>query len=245
MCTVSWLHQPDGLHLLCNRDEKRDRELASPPVINEIDGVRFIMPRDGRAGGSWIAANEAGLAVTLLNQYNSRLPDTPPYPSRGQLVLSLMCCRSVEEAAARLRKLDIRVFRPFKLLAFERDAIPLRGTWTGETFLLERLDNMCPQTSSSFRTREVIDSRKQRYTNLRKRNGGELTLDLLQQYHRGHHPKRGAYSVCMHRPDACTVSFTHVVLGSDETTLQYSPQSPCQGLAFTELSLPVVELSRA
>ena len=67
MCTVSWVHQPGGYHLLSNRDEKRTRGTASAPALVERGGVRFIAPIDADFGGTWIAANEFGISLCLLN----------------------------------------------------------------------------------------------------------------------------------------------------------------------------------
>ena len=38
MCTVSWVHQPGGYHLVCNRDEKRTRPTALTPRLLERAG---------------------------------------------------------------------------------------------------------------------------------------------------------------------------------------------------------------
>src|SRR5260221_11105891 len=67
MCTVSWLHEDDGYHLLCNRDEKLSRAPALPPRIQERNGVRYVAPIDGNFGGAWIGANEFGVSICLLN----------------------------------------------------------------------------------------------------------------------------------------------------------------------------------
>ena len=62
MCTVSWLHEPGGYHLLCNRDEKRTRGAALGPRIQKSAGVRFVAPADADFGGTWIAVNEFGVS---------------------------------------------------------------------------------------------------------------------------------------------------------------------------------------
>jgi hypothetical protein len=44
VCTVSWVQQPGGYHLLANRDEKRTRGRAFAPAIREYGGVRYVAP---------------------------------------------------------------------------------------------------------------------------------------------------------------------------------------------------------
>ena len=68
MCTVSWLRQSNGYQLFCNRDEKRTRRPSSGPQLLVRDGVRFLAPIDADFGGTWIAVNEFGLSLVLVNR---------------------------------------------------------------------------------------------------------------------------------------------------------------------------------
>src|SRR5689334_22002529 len=119
MCTVSWLKVSGGYELFCNRDERRTRKPAAPPVIREARGVRFIAPIDGDHGGSWIGVNEAGVSLCLLNRYEdaSSSPDgvksEDDYRSRGLLLTSLLDSLTVAHAHARLSVADLSSFRPF------------------------------------------------------------------------------------------------------------------------------------
>ena len=50
--------------------------------------------------------------------------------------------------------------------------------------------------------------------------------------HRSHAPTRGPFSLCMHRDDASTVSYTKVQAARDFATCQYFVGSPCEQLTF-------------
>jgi hypothetical protein len=50
---------------------------------------------------------------------------------------------------------------------------------------------------------------------------------ILRNLHRSHAPEKGPYSICMHREDACTVSFTEVIVGNSEATMSYHEGAPC------------------
>ena len=69
VCTLSWFDAPDGYHLFFNRDERRTRRAEIPPAVRCRGSVRFIAPLDGDFGGTWIAANESGLTLCLLNGF--------------------------------------------------------------------------------------------------------------------------------------------------------------------------------
>ena len=62
-----------GYTLLFNRDELRTRGPEIAPSETRTDsGVRYVAPTDSDAGGTWIAANEHGVSVALLNGVESR-----------------------------------------------------------------------------------------------------------------------------------------------------------------------------
>ena len=52
-----------------------------------------------------------------------------------------------------------------------------------------------------------------------------------------HPPRRGAWSVCVHRREAATVSYTEVQLAAGEIRLLYVDGSPCTSTSSAELTL--------
>jgi hypothetical protein len=69
MCTVTWTRDGKEYELFMNRDELHSRGSASPPEVRRRKGVKVIAPIDADGGGTWIAANEWGLTICLLNHY--------------------------------------------------------------------------------------------------------------------------------------------------------------------------------
>lgn len=55
------------------------------------------------------------------------------------------------------------------------------------------------------------------------------TVDKAWAFHRSHVPQAGYLSVCMHRDDANTVSFTHLKVTTDVMEMVYVDGSPCEG----------------
>jgi hypothetical protein len=60
---------------------------------------------------------------------------------------------------------------------------------------------------------------------LRQSSAG--STEWLRRLQRAHGPERGPYSICMHREDATTVSYTEVVVSHTTATLRYTPGAPC------------------
>ena len=231
---MSWHDRADGYRIFFNRDERRQRARERPPVVDERDGTRFIAPRDGEAGGSWIAVNEHGLSLCLLNGFPEGVApsatDGRSYTSRGELPVSLIGFHTTSSIAERLRSLDLRYYRPFVLVAFAPAATGLVADWSGATLELEEhRPRTRPLVSSSFYTESVRDSRVAVYRQLVEgRETGSAAAH--RAFHASHTPERGPHSPCMHRPDAHTVSFSGISVDRDEVRFYYAPNSPCRGL---------------
>ncbi len=218
MCTVSWVRQPGGYHLLSNRDEKRTRGRAFAPAIAVCGGVRYIAPIDSDFGGTWLAVNEFGISVCLLNgDAGTHDPISSPRRSRGLLLRELAWASTGAACLLSLRQLDLGPYAPFILLILEPDRPAILAEWN--------------RGSSSFDSRGV---RRFRLNEFARRAGRAARVDpgLLYQFHASHgtaaDATADAYSPCMHREDAETVSFSWVVVTREEVRFLYSPSAPCR-----------------
>ena len=227
MCTVSWLHSEDGYQLLCNRDEKRSRLPASGPAVRNENGVRFLAPIDGDFGGSWIAVNEYGVTIALLNRHFASPCGTA---SRGLLVRSLAVARSIEEIGEMVEGEDLSKFAGFALVALEAGKPSHLFEWDGRRLMTsQNAEHRMPLTSSSFDPGGVADERLREFS-ARVRAAKELDVTVLSEFHQSHGLRTStpsAYSTCMHRSDAHTVSFSWIDVSSTEVIFFYSPAAPC------------------
>ncbi|MEP6538205.1 MAG: NRDE family protein [Bryobacteraceae bacterium] len=237
MCTVSWVHDDGGYQLLCNRDEKRTRARATPPIVRIRDGVRFIAPSDGDFGGSWIGVNEFGVSLCLLNGNG---PRSGNHKSRGLLLLDLISAQSVDDAVGRTSQTELSVFAPFTLVALEPDLPAAILEWDGKDLaVVLDGDRYMPLISSSFDTDEVRARRRAELDRLVQLKG-RLNVDVLELFHKSHGESRDAYSACMHRPDAETVSCSRVKVSDTHIDFFYTPAAPCErvGVQFNALTIP-------
>jgi hypothetical protein len=217
MCTVSWSQSSDGgYQLFCNRDEKRTRKAAIAPQLRTTGGTRFIAPLDGNFGGTWIGVNEYGVAVCLLNRYDRAAPGQV---SRGLLVIDLLSSRSAAEAIQSAATRDLPQFSPFNLVALEPALPAALCVWDGK---LSRVfldaGAFLPLASSSRDQHGAEQARRRAFKE----------AESLEHFHRDHLDGPSAYSPCMHREDAETVSFSLVNVGPSEISLSYSPGPPCR-----------------
>lgn len=251
MCTVSWRPLEGGYELFFNRDERRSRAPARPPCPIEHHDAELLTPADGDFGGSWIASNRHGLTVALLNRYQDAEHEGPgPFTSRGLLVLDLATAASVADLAKRMAAADLAPYRAFTLLAVE----PAPGA-AGESRAVHWRPNLwrpnlwqwdarrlagpeaatSPLASSGYAPLTIQEERRALYRELVPE---PVTSEALLAYQTSHRPERGAFSPCMHRPDAATVSLTHVRVDAQQVAMAYAPGPPCRTPLGEPLILP-------
>lgn len=226
MCTATWLLAGDSYSVFFNRDELKTRARALPPQLHEQKGVRYLAPVDPDGGGAWLGVNQFGLTCGVLNNYAKQNVRSSSFRSRGLLVTSLLDCQSQIEALNKLPAFSLNQFRPFRLILFAPCRPPVLCTWDGESLRLE--DNVdLPVSSSSFDTLRVVKNRRYEFFALHAQQK-TLNSEVLEKFHARHSAKGGAYSVCMHRDEAQTVSFSRINVTPTKVEFFYAPEAPCK-----------------
>src|SRR5439155_19603875 len=117
MCTLTIVTGRDTYRMAMNRDEKIARGAGVPPEIHEFDGSRAIYPNDGD-GGTWIATNEYGVGLALLNR-NDIAPSgaaAAKTRSRGRVIPALIDSRSLLDLHAVFGVSNFKGMMPFRLV---------------------------------------------------------------------------------------------------------------------------------
>ncbi len=235
MCTLTWLFnaETEGYSLFFNRDELKTRKRALPPQPMQTDcGVNYLAPTDTDAGGTWLAVNQFGLTICLLNNYVAKEPKTDNLKSRGEIVRALAGCETTAAAEQILTSMDLSNYRGFDVVIIQHIAIQL--SWDSE--VLSRLIPEIPVTSSSYHSESVCHTRRDYFESLENKDD----INVLQQFHSCHinddlSPMNGkpeyADSVCMHREYAKTVSQCLVQVSLDQVSIAYSDGAPCETVA--------------
>jgi hypothetical protein len=225
MCSVSFLPREDGFVLAMNRDERLSRISALPPEVLERDGVQALYPHE-LSGGTWIGVNGAGMAFALINWYSQPdCADENPV-SRGEVVRALLSARNSSAAARLLRGLPLRRMNPFRLMVVspsERSLTEWRSA-CGDLGPFVLSWNRQHWFSSGFDEGKANEMRRRVCSRMLR---DPIDLPSLRRLHRSHAPKAGAFSLCMHRSEACTVSYTEIVVRGAMATTYYIAGPPC------------------
>jgi hypothetical protein len=226
MCTVSFLPNARGFYLAMNRDEKRSRSVAHPPSIIDLRVCRAVFPREPK-GGTWISVNDAGVCLALINWHRVEREPKHHAISRGQVVRDLAGKSSANKIADGVMKLPLRRLRPFRLIAIvPSEKLVIEWRWNLEWLTMRNhewqrqhwFSSGFDESRAEFERQRVCDAAEDRQTT--------GTLKWLRQLHCSHAPKRGPSSICMHRADAATVSYTEVSVSGRRARMSYKP-GPC------------------
>ena len=227
MCTVSFIPLKQGYRLGMNRDEQRARVKGIFPAKTIRQGVEVVGPCEP-SGGRWIVANSSGITFALLNWYSRSQPDLSDPYSRGKLVDSLACMKSLGDAREAIFVQPLDRIRPFRLLGISsKSKVIQKWQWDGvnlEEHTLTWAKNLW--ASSGYDELGAQKNRRLVFDSL-GRDGLRKCHDM-REFHRNHDPGQGALSVCMHRREAATVSYTEVTVGEDEGVVFYLGCPPCE-----------------
>ncbi len=246
MCTVTIVPTfgpagvRSGIRVACNRDESRGRPAALRPIEKTFSRHRALMPVDTVSGGTWIAVNDAGLVLTLLNQNPGDMRGITflDKTSRGGIIPALLYADTLTEACELARDIDVSIYPPFRLvMADTAYCIVMSGDGGVSTTHREPISAPIFFTSSGLGDALVEAPRRELFHSLFDDDSSAWAQNQ-DAFHRHHWKDRPELSVDMSREDATTVSLTLVELSRDYTTLTYHPASPSVHAEDSTLRLP-------
>jgi transport and Golgi organization protein 2 len=242
MCTLTFVPTVDGYLAGMNRDELLTRPAALPPEIHERERMKLVYPREP-SGGTWIACNSHGNLLAVLN-WNEFQPGSlrEKRRTRGLVILCLILEENSFSTDFGLKRLTLDGAFPFRLIGvFQNERKLIEWCWDGGG--IQQLT--WPWSRKHWFSSSLSDTSA---TENRGRVCEASSLDpavgsrsWLQTLHRSHEPDPGPYSVCVHRLDASTVSYTEVECDRSSISMRYLSGSPCLKVTFDELA--TVQLS--
>ncbi len=228
MCTVTFIARENGYGLGMNRDEQLSRATGLPPKRTQVNG-RVVLGPSEPCGGTWIALNDAGVTFALINWYSVPARVGRHATSRGGIVTAVRGLAARESVAAALDELPLASTNPFRLVGI----FPATHEVAEWCWDLQKLT----ETPHPWKARQWISSgfdepgaERERSATFRREWSPSFagSLDWLRRLHRSHSPTRGAFSTCMHRKDAATVSYTEISVSTRGAALHYHAGAPCQ-----------------
>jgi hypothetical protein len=181
-----------------------------------------MWPVDPEAGGTWIAVNDAGLAMTLLNGSWCEQTDLrQSTASRGTIIPQLIACRSIGSVVAAGASLVAAAFEPFTLVAVHHAQVAvIANVGTTVSHRTDSLSQPLFFTSSSLGSDLVLAPRRALFDAMLGASASPVVAQ--DAFHRHQWEGRSEISICMSRPDAATVSHTIIDVTEREVAMQYA-----------------------
>ena len=219
MCTVTFIPAGDKIYLTSNRDEKHWRSAALPPQPYPFPSGKILFPKDGDAGGTWIAAHENGNAIVFLNGgFISHKPQPPYRKSRGLILLDL-----IESTTAYNSFLAINLnnIEPFTAIIWD-DGHLFECRWNGRKHH-KQLDASIPHiwSSATLYDEAVISKRKKWFNSWIGKNNMPVQEDILH-FHQFTGDGDSHNDLMMNRDGKVfTVSVTSMAITENAVNMQY------------------------
>jgi Transport and Golgi organisation 2 len=228
MCTLTFVPTEDGYLVGMNRDELFSRPIAFPPKIFEKGAMEMVYPRDP-SGGTWIACNGKGNLLALLNWNGSEASYmSQKQKTRGLVIPELIGLPDLSTTDSHFQQMNLDGLFPFCLVGFFRsEKVIIEWRWDGVarrklTFSWARRHWFSSSLSDSLAEKE-----RGRTCEAAAGEPDAGSNDWLRRLHRSHVPGPGPFSVCVHRQDADTVSYTELRCGETQISMEYLDGNPC------------------
>ncbi len=212
-----YLPGKSGSTLISNRDESPERKHARKPALIAQAHLSFLAPIDPEGGGTWIAANEIGEVLILLNGgFVFHQPGLGGYrKSRGLIVTEMIGSGVLEKQWS---EIELDRIEPFTLVIFSGGQL-LHAVWDGSEKHIFQKDSSQGHIWSSatlYEPQAIITKQKVFFEAYAKHSETKELLSYLSDFRDS---KEGFFIA---RPGMVdTLSTTIIDLQKTETSMAY------------------------
>jgi len=229
MCTLTIVTANDEYIMAMNRDEKIVRGAGLPPEIHEVDGTRAIYPSEDN-GGTWVATNEYGITLALLNSNDFALHRRAfaKTRSRGRVIPTLMDSQSLAELHEVFSASNFAGMMPFRLLGVFPSEQEI-WEWRWDSAQLECLVHEWESRHwfSSSISDERAESLRGAACRIARHESDTGSVRWMRRLQASHVGGPGPFSLCVHREDVRTLSYTELMVKCGSVRMCHFLGSPC------------------
>jgi hypothetical protein len=220
MCTVSFVPQESRIYITSNRDEKLSRKPALHPEFYEMQTGRIAFPKDGHAGGTWIAIHENGNAIVFLNGAEIKHEKKHSYrKSRGLILLEII---DSFDPVNQFETMDLGDIEPFTAVLWSDDNL-YQCRWDGQFKQFVEMEKRESHiwASCTLYTHEVIHKRKEWFSSFLEKHP-IIEQPSIVGFHlfTGEGDQHNDLRINRNGIDV-TVSVTSIVIEEDRISMKY------------------------
>jgi hypothetical protein len=218
-----------------NRDDRYSRPTAIVPAVYQAGSQQALYPVE-LGSGTWIAVNQAGLGFAILNW---SLPKGEKLHSRGEIIPRLAAHSGLEPVAKELGTMNLAGTLPFRLIVVSaREERICEFLWDGSGVEFNSRPWELNHWFSSGHGDTLAERSRRPVCQSADAAPDAGSIEWLRALHRSHAPERGPFSICVHRDDAGTLSYTEVQCDAERVSTGYSPGFPCESSGIAVVDLP-------
>jgi len=224
-----------------NRDEKIARGTGFPPEIHEFEGAKAIYPSDGD-GGTWFATNEYGIALALLN-WNDVTPQSmvDKTRSRGRVIPALIDSRSLSDLHSVIDVSNFKGMMPFRLVeVFPSEQEIWEWRWDSKQLGFQARMWESRHWFSSSLSDDRAERTRGAVCRTAHHESDAGSVPWLRRLHASHGGGPGPFSLCVHREDVKTRSYSEIMVTPGHVQMGHFRGSPC-----TMAQIHPIEIERA
>ncbi len=229
MCTLSVITSSDDYLLGMNRDERILRGPGTLPDVHQFEGTKSVYPSDD-AGGTWIAVNEYGITLALLN-WNDAAPKeiaAVRTRSRGRVVPALIASRSLSDLCDVLDVSKFKGMLPFRLVGvfrFEQEIWEWRWDSAQVQFQAHKWETR--HWFSSSLSDERAESSRGAACRDAQFEPDAGSVPWLRRLHASHAGGPGPFTLCVHRENVKTLNYSEVMVTAGHIRMGHYRGNPC------------------
>ncbi|MBX9783061.1 MAG: NRDE family protein [Chitinophagaceae bacterium] len=220
MCTVTYIPHKDGFYLTSNRDEKKIRLKAEEPKWYPFASGQIMFPKDGNAGGTWMALHENGNAMVLLNGgFINHVPALVYRKSRGLVFLDVF---DHPQPVAAFEQINLHKVEPFTLVIRQQQYL-FEAVWDGDEKTLTECDVLQPRiwSSATLYDADVVKRRKEWFEAFIKNNGTVNNTHILNFHHFAGDGDRSNDVLMNRNNELFTVSISQLERSGNDSAFHY------------------------
>jgi len=234
MCTLTVVTNNETYLIAMNRDEKITRSAGVPLHIYEVGSALAIYPRD-ESGGTWLAVNEYGITLALLNWNDVAASGVlAKTRSRGQVIPALLGSQSLSDVHEVIHLSNFEEMLPFRLVGvfpFEQQIWEWR--WDAKQVASQLHLWHSRHWFSSSLSDERAESLRGAACRRAQHESDAGSVPWLRRLHASHATSPGPFSLCVHRDDVRTLSYSEVSVTAKRIGMGHFRGSPC-GMVATD-----------
>lgn len=232
MCTVTYIPTNSGYFLTSNRDEHFSRPHAKLPNSNQYQEDGIWYPKDGGAGGSWIALKQDGTSAVLLNgAFEKHIKQAKYKQSRGLVFLSIV---KQPDILLGFSIENLEEIEPFTLIIKTQKGL-FECNWDGQNKHQREKDRFIAHiwSSCTLYNLEIRLKRESYFSTCLKINSAPSAAQILE-IHQSRPFPNNAENFMMERSDGIsTVSITCLKVDSEKSEIKYLNNSSAMPQNFS------------